>query len=155
MIDTEIEKIKKHNFRNGKILLVEDNPDQTEIIKLAIKECIPEVELIIANDPVQALMLLDEMLALKVALPKLILLDLYLPEKEDGWQVLKWIKEHTSSIKMLPVIILSGSEDQEDIREAYSNGGSAYTVKPLNYASWLDYFNNIRKHWMETVILPY
>lgn len=153
MID--IENIKYHNFRKGKILVIEDNADQSVIIDSAIKQCIPEMQTIIVNTAHQALNYLDDVVAARDILPKLILLDLYLPTREDGWHVLRKIKRSHTPITMLPVIVLSASENAEDIRDTYIHGGSAYIVKPSDYPSWLDYFTSIRKHWMETVILPY
>ena len=152
---TDINKVKYHNFRKSKILIIEDSQDHSEIIKLAIKECIPEVQTIIVSTALQAIMFLDEIVSSNGVLPKLVLLDLYLPRKEDGWLVLQKIKRQSSQLRVLPVIILSASNDPEDIRNAYDLGGSAYTIKPVDYSSWLEYFKSIRKHWMETVILPF
>lgn len=151
----DINKVKNHNFRKGKILLVEDDPDQSRIIELAIRECIPEVQTVVAASAPQAITYLDDMVTSQQILPKMVLLDLYLPSREDGWLVLQRIKKKSSPLTLLPVIILSNSESREDVRDTYFYGGTAYTVKPLDYPAWLDYFRSIRKHWMETVILPY
>lgn len=152
---TDINKVKYHNFRKSKILLVEDNNEQCEIIKSALRECIPEVQLVIISTALQAILFLEEIINSNGILPKLVLLDLYLPKKEDGWLVLQRIKQQSSPLTILPVIILSNSNDPDDIRNAYHFGSSAYTVKPVDYSSWLEYFRSIRKHWMETVILPF
>ncbi|TDE15349.1 response regulator [Dyadobacter psychrotolerans] len=113
------------------------------------------MEMIVVNTTEQALQFLDEIVESKAILPKLVLLDLYLPRKEDGWQVLQKIKKQESSLTMLPVIILSSSDSADDTRDAYQLGSTAYSVKPFEYPEWIKYFENIRKHWMETVILPF
>jgi CheY-like chemotaxis protein len=87
-------------------------------------------------------------------MPKLILLDLYLPERNDGWQVLSEIRALTAPCNQVPVVMLSSSNVQADITEAYRRGSSSYLVKPTAYSEWLDYFKQLRTYWWETVTLP-
>jgi CheY-like chemotaxis protein len=77
-----------------------------------------------------------------------------LPKREDGWMVLQKIKNHTPKLALLPVIVLSSSDCQQDISDAYKYGSTAYTIKPMSYQAWLTYFTNLRRHWLETVSLP-
>ena len=145
---------RQKNFRNCKILLIEDNPGQIEIMTTALHTSIPEADLLVANNAYEAATLLQEINDTNDFFPKLILLDLYLPDKEDGLEVLRIIKAKSSPFLLIPVIILSNSTNAQDVKDAYNIGCSAYTVKPMGFEPWLTYFENVRHHWLETVILP-
>ena len=67
------------------------------------------------------------------SLPGLVLLDLKMP-KTTGLDVLKWIRNQ-SMLKQLPVIVLSGSELQDDVHKAYAGGANSYMVKPPSFES--------------------
>jgi CheY-like chemotaxis protein len=144
----------KANFKNARVLVVEDNNDYWVLIQRAMLEILPEVKPIRAATLQQAHELLVEWSRDEWEMPKLILLDLYLPEREQGWQVLAAIRSLASPCNTVPVVMLSSSTDQADISEAYSRGSSAYLVKPTDFGSWLDYFKQLRTYWWETVRLP-
>jgi DNA-binding response OmpR family regulator len=73
--------------------------------------------------------------------PGLVLLDLKMP-KATGLDILKWIRSHSLS-KHLPVIVLSGSELQEDMHQAYEGGANSYLVKPPNFTSLVNMVKDI------------
>lgn len=145
---------RKANFRRAKILIVDDNKDHWLVIQKAIRETLPEVTPVWVDTPRQALVLLQEYSYQEWEIPKLILLDLYLPERTDGWQLLKQIKALPSPLDHIPVVMLSSSVNDADILEAYTLGVSSYLVKPINFEDWLTYFRQIREYWWETVTLP-
>lgn len=93
--------------------------------------------------------LLDE----SARLPELILMDLYLPEREDGWELLEAIKLH-HTLRRLPVVVLSHSDDPEDVEQSYYLRSTSYLVKPLSYSGWVTYFKDFRRYWWESVTLP-
>ncbi|MBD2701415.1 response regulator [Spirosoma sp. BT702] len=135
------------------ILIVEDNADQWLIIRAVLKQCFPEVEPIWINNTAQAIAYL-EMQAMDVAkVPRMILSDLYLPRKEDGFALLEFIKQHQFYRKP-PVIMLSASEDVEIISAAYALNAASYIIKPGSYHEWLNYFYTFRRYWWEIVTLP-
>ncbi|GAB3883313.1 response regulator [Spirosoma agri] len=136
------------------LLIVEDNPDHWLIIRAALAQCFPEVEAIWVNHSAQALTYLNECVTTAGKLPRLILLDLYLPRREDGWALLETIKAH-SSFQQLPVIALSSSQLPEDIIGSYSLGVSSFLNKPATYHQWLDLFYTFRRYWWELVSLPH
>lgn len=145
---------RKANFKRAKVLVIDDNEDHWAVIQKAMLVILPEVTPIWVNTPEQALVLLQEASYQEWDMPKLILLDLYLPERNDGWQLLKQIKAMASPLDHIPIVMLSSSEDKIDIIEAYTLGVSSYLVKPIDFEDWLTYFTEIRQYWWETVTLP-
>jgi CheY-like chemotaxis protein len=135
------------------ILVVEDNADQWFIIQWALKERFPEVEPIWFSNASQVLMYLECCLENSAQLPKLILLDLYLPNRENGWRLLEVVKMH-HIYREIPTIMLSRSCDKEDIRESYMLRINSYIVKPDGYEKWLDCFTAFRHYWWEASTLP-
>jgi CheY-like chemotaxis protein len=79
-------------------------------------------------------------------LPSLILLDLKMP-RGTGFEVLKWIRQHPE-LENLPVVVLSGSELQEDVRKAYGVGANSYLVKPIGFEALVNMVRNITSVWL-------
>ena len=142
----------QRNFRGAKILLVDDNPDHCALIQAGIQQSIPEVDLLIANTPEEALQLLGT--GNQARFIRLILLDLYIPRREDGWQLLRLLKESASAYRSIPVTLFSNSSEWDDIQTSYDLGGTSYIVKPTNPTEWLTYFQALRQYWWHTVTLP-
>ena len=145
---------QQRNLRDAKILLIEDNPDDFLIVQRVLLDCMPEVQLLLATTSDEALHLLSRYDQLRKKSPRLILLDLYLPERTTGLNLLKQIKEYTSPYRSIPVTILSHSQQTEDVQTSYDLGTNSYMVKPVNYNQWLTYFQSIRQYWWHTVTLP-
>ncbi|GAB4015786.1 response regulator [Spirosoma migulaei] len=150
---TNLTTSSSRKFRKATILVVEDNADQWFIIHWALLQRFPEVEAIWMQEPAQAIMYLEACKADVRELPKLILLDLYLPQRQMGWQLLAMIKAHYL-FREIPVVILSQSSDPEDISESYSLRSNSYIVKPMGYEKWLDCIASFRHYWWEAVTLP-
>jgi CheY-like chemotaxis protein len=144
----------KANFRRAKVLIIEDNEDQWVLIKRAMQQCISEVTPVRVATPAQALALLKEWESQEWEIPKLILLDLYLPESTDGWGLLQQIKNMPAPFKQIPIVMLSSSSVSTDIRKGYELGISSYVVKPIDYSEWITYIQELRAYWWETVSLP-
>ena len=144
----------KANFKRAKVLIIEDNADHWTLIKKAMQQCLPEVESVRVDTPDQALVLLNNWSTQEWEIPKLILQDLYLPNSVDGWYLLERIKAMPAPCKQIPVVVLSSSNHNVDIEEAYRRGSSSYLVKPTSFAEWLTYFQELRTYWWETVTLP-
>ncbi|RYF74832.1 MAG: response regulator [Cytophagaceae bacterium] len=143
-----------NNFKNACVLVVEDSNDQWVLIQQAMYKVLPEIRPVrVASHP-QVQTLLAEWVQYGLEIPKLVLLDLYLPQPEQGWQVLTAIKSLPSPYNILPVVMLSSSSDQDDISEAYRRGCLAYVIKPILFAGWLAYFWQLRTYWWETATLP-
>ncbi len=136
------------------MLIVEDNPDHWNLMKKAAEHCLAEVETVHAHSEQEALRFLQDGSLQEWELPKLILLDLYLPKRENGWQLLQQIKSMPAPFNQIPVVVLSFSNSPEDIRQVYQYGGASYLIKPTAFQDWLIYFQRLRSYWWETVTLP-
>lgn len=144
----------KHNFKGGSLLVVEDNTDHWMLIQHELQKLLPEVNLMWVATASEAMEYLQTCVSQKQELPRLLLLDLYLPDREDGFQLLKSIKTATPAIKRVPVVVLSCSPHLDDITEAYELGCSSYFVKPTQPSEWHAYFGALFDYWGRTATLP-
>jgi CheY-like chemotaxis protein len=144
----------KSNFNQATVLVVEDSNDQWVFIQKAMEECLPEVSSVRTATPEQTLLQLQEWYREQFEVPKLILLDLYLPDRTDGWELLTQIKDMGAPFNQIPIVMLSSSSSSADITAAYQLGISSYLVKPVDFSGWLSCFAKIRSYWWETVTLP-
>jgi two-component system, response regulator len=117
---------------NAFILLVEDNPDDQALTLRVLKQYISN-EVVIAHDGAEALQFLSSPAG---PLPQVVLLDLNLP-KLSGIEVLQRIRQHDST-KLLPVIILSSSDEEKKIVESHGLGVNGYVRKPVQFAELCD-----------------
>jgi two-component system response regulator len=126
------------------ILLVEDNPDDEALTIRALTKNNMLNDVTVAHDGAEAIRLLfaDH----SVALPGLILLDLSLP-KIEGLEVLKRIRADDRT-RLIPVVILTTSKEQEDILAGYSGGANAYVRKPLKFADFTEAMNVLGMFWL-------
>ena len=143
----------KRTEKQASVLVVEDNRDQQVLIKYALQQCFKKVNPICVDSAEQALAYLNDCIEHHEDLPKLVLLDLYLPEAEQGWHLLQQIKSYPVRHN-IPVVVLSVSNADEDIQRSYQLGANSYIAKPLEYEQWLKHFNALRLYWWETVTLP-
>jgi chemotaxis family two-component system response regulator Rcp1 len=135
------------------ILVVEDNPGDARLIEEVLRSDKSKYHLHLVEDGVEATSFLhNEGKFLNSPRPDLILLDLNLPKK-DGREVLAEIKSDLS-LKLIPVVIMTTSQAEEDIFKAYSLYANCFVTKPLD----LDQFNNtiksIVEFWYALVKLP-
>lgn len=136
------------------MLVVEDNADHWSLIQAASQQVMPQVEVIWSTNSERALSFLNNCLAAQQPLPKLLLLDLYLPDAEQSWQLLRTLKQRNSPFLQMPVVVISHSDRRDDINDFYALGGTSYIVKPASFEQWLAYFETVRQYWWETVTLP-
>ena len=142
------------NFKNATVLIIDDNLDHGTIMQESMSQCLPEINPVLLHSEEGALAYLDRCSREEWSLPKLILLDLYLPDRLNGWRLLDQIKAMPAAMGKIPVVLLSQSTDKRDIREAYQRGCSSYLVKPRLSTDWLGQFQSLRAYWWETVTLP-
>lgn len=135
------------------ILLVEDSPSDQLLAQAALKnEPIP-VRLHIVADGSQALAFLRrEPPFTDAPRPELLLLDLNLPKK-DGRTVLDEVKSDPN-LSMIPIIVLTTSLSDDDVRQAYRSGANCYVVKPLDYEHFRAVIRSLCNFWFEHVRLP-
>ncbi len=129
---------------NG-ILLVEDNPDDEMLTLRALKKNNIANEVTVAHDGAEAVSLL-----FPAGGPdgrfSLVLLDLNLP-KVDGLEVLRKIRSDDST-RLIPVVVLTSSREQEDVITSYSNGANAYVRKPVKFAEFVDAVSTLGVFWL-------
>ena len=151
MAMTGIPKTRK--ARRTPILVVENNPDHWLTIRAALDQAFPEVEPIWKNYPLQVLSYLNDSTADSRSVPRLILMEPYLPARVDGWALLEKIKAHPRH-RLIPVVVMSHSGTVEDISEAYALSVASYITKPTTYGKWVTCFQTLRRYWWEVVSLP-
>jgi len=133
-----------------KILLVEDNPDDIELTRRALRSNKIGNDLVVAQDGVEAL---DFLFGTgKYAgrnmhdLPVVVLLDLKLP-KVDGLEVLKKIRAETLT-KRLPIVILTSSKEEQDLLNGYNFGANSYIRKPVDFNQFTEAVRQLHLYWM-------
>lgn len=141
------------NHKEGTLLVIEDNSDHWLMMKLALQESIPEIQTSWASGAGSALDYLVSVKTAGEAYPKLILLDLYLPERQAGLDFLRQLKAN-NLMRQIPVVILTSSDQLSDVEEAYNLGCASYVTKPVDQAQWADLFRSMRLYWWDTVTLP-
>lgn len=134
------------------LLFIEDDPDQWSIIKFILKETLPEQKCLCVTGYREFSELLNE--DRNLLSHSLIILDLYLPDKAQGLQILHELKKPDSHFRHIPTIILSHSGAAEDVTEAYNRGCSSYHVKPVEMEQWLHLFAHIKRFWLDTAFIP-
>jgi CheY-like chemotaxis protein len=128
------------------VLHVDDDPNDTALLQAASRKAKLDFELHNVEDGEQAIAYLDQAERSGERIPSLVLLDLKMP-RATGVEILRWIRRHPK-LKLLPVIVLSGSELQEDIRNAYAEGANSYLVKPLGFEALVDMVRNLGTDWL-------
>ena len=132
------------------ILLVEDSQDDLDMTLRALRKANMANHIEIARDGAEALDFIfceGAHAARKIEnIPKLIMLDLKLP-KIDGMEVLKRIKGDPRT-KMIPVVMLTSSKEQNDVIRSYGLGGNSYIVKPVDFESFAEAVQKLGMYWL-------
>ncbi len=149
-----MKKQTRLNAKGTTVLVVEDNTDQWLLIHRAMQQVLPKIKIIRATSQGEVQALLMEWVWDESVMLRLILVDLYLPQRQQGLHVLADIQGLNPPFNQVPVVMLSHSADEADIRECYQRGCAAYVVKPIAFSAWLELFNQLRTYWGETVFLP-
>ena len=131
-----------------KILLVEDNLNDIELTLAAFKEQNLTNEVIVTRDGAEALDYLyrrGQFANRPPENPLLILLDLKMP-KVDGLEVLRQIKSEPT-LRMIPVVMLTSSREEQDVVKSYDLGTNAYVVKPVDFNDFMTTIKQIGLFW--------
>jgi two-component system, chemotaxis family, response regulator Rcp1 len=143
-------------MRNGKaidILLIDDSMGDVELITEVLQDSKVKNNLHVVNDGVQAMEFLKQIGKYKKAIrPDLIFLDLNMPRK-DGREVLKEIKSD-KTLRQIPVVIMTTSEDEQDISNSYDLQANCYVTKPLDFEQFIKVVRSIENFWFTVVQLP-
>ncbi|MBI4331541.1 MAG: response regulator [Chloroflexi bacterium] len=136
-------------MENKIILLVEDNPDDVVLTRRALKMANIANELVIAGDGVEALEHLlgkDGRGCDPERLPVVVLLDLKLP-RVDGLEVLRRLRA-SETCKMLPVVILTSSNEEKDRVQSYGLGANSYVRKPVRFDEFAEAVRLLGLYWL-------
>jgi two-component system, response regulator len=132
------------------ILLVEDNPDDEALTLRALNKSKIANKIVVVRDGAEAL---DYLLCTgpyadrdPLDLPQVTLLDLKLP-KVDGLEVLRRIRSEPR-IRMLPVVILTSSKEEQDMVSAYSIGVNSYVRKPVDFNQFVEAIGQLGLYWL-------
>ncbi len=130
------------------ILLVEDSQDDVELTLRAFRKNKLGNRVHIARDGDEAIEFLRKVESGENPQLGLILLDLKLP-KVDGVEVLRYIKSR-ESLKRIPVVVLTTSKNDADIKTCYDLGANSYIVKPISFKDFMETIKNIQLYWIVT-----
>jgi two-component system, chemotaxis family, response regulator Rcp1 len=139
---------KSEAHRLVRVLLVEDNPGDVDLVLDVLGASQWPVAVTVAIDGVDAL----ERLAAPGDLPDLVILDLNLPKK-DGRAVLREMKADPR-LRRIPVVVLSSSEADRDLRDAYDLQASCFVTKPAELDDFFTAVRGIEQFWLRVVKLP-
>ena len=135
------------------ILLIEDNPADVRLTQENFKDSKILNHIHVVNDGAEAMAFLHrEGKYFDAVRPELIFLDLNLPKK-DGREVLKEIKTD-DELKSIPVVILTISDDEEDILKSYNLHANCYITKPIGLEQFSKVVKSIENFWLSIVKLP-
>lgn len=135
---------------NKTILLVEDNPNDEKLTLMAFEKNNFHCDVVVARDGAEALDFLygkgkyqGRDLSL---IPAVVLLDLKLP-KLDGLEVLKQMRAHWRT-KLIPVVMLTSSREEEDLVQGYTHGANSYIHKPISFDKFIETAKNLGLYWL-------
>jgi two-component system, response regulator len=137
-------------FNAVEILIVEDNPRDAELTLRALRKNNLANNVLLAKDGVEALDFFfcrGKYKKRDISIPpKVVLLDLKLP-KISGLEVLKAVKgdERTSNI---PIVVVTSSKEEPDMKEAYSLGVNSYVVKPVDFDQFINAMSSLGLYWL-------
>jgi len=135
------------------ILFVEDSPADIELALQALREAGARSRLFVVSDGEAAMAFLRrEYPYSRSPRPDLILLDLNLPRK-DGREVLAEVKG-SADLKQIPIVVLTGSPNDEDVGNAYALNANAYLKKPANLDELIETVKLIEAFWLSVASLP-
>ena len=134
----------------AEILLIEDNPRDAELTQRALRSRNLTNTLVWVKDGAEALEFLfgpgHEEAGKLIHCPKVILLDLKLP-KIDGLEVLRRIKADAIA-KIIPVVVLTSSREEQDVVRSYELGVNSYIVKPVNFDNFSEAVAQLGLYWL-------
>ncbi len=125
------------------ILLVEDNADDEALVLMSLAKSKITNEVVVARDGAEAL---ERLLGKDPVRPAVVLLDLHLP-KIDGLEVLRRIRADERT-KLLPVVILTSSDEEKDRVRGYGLGCNSYVCKPVDFKDFAEAVRELGLYWL-------
>ncbi|XGV99407.1 MAG: response regulator [Leptolyngbya sp. BL-A-14] len=130
-----------------RILLVEDDPNDVELIQLAFRNhrLVNQIDWVTDGEQALHYLLGQEEIAPR-PLPRFVLLDLKLP-KINGIRVLQTLRSHPRTERLI-VVVMTSSQEDSDLNTCYDLGVNSYVVKPLDFQQFLDVARDVGLYWM-------
>jgi len=135
--------------RNGTILLVEDNQDDIDLTLRAFEKTTLANEIVVVRDGPEAI---DYLLARLAPLPEVVLLDIKLP-KLSGLEVIQRLRADERT-RRLPIVILTSSNEEQDIVLAYRFGANSFVRKPVDFAQFAMAARQLGIYWLFLNVPP-
>lgn len=144
---------KRGKNRPIEILLIEDNSGDNKLTtEVFMRAAVPNKIHMVTNG-VDAMNFLKQEGGFQESVrPNIIFLDLNIPKK-DGREILKEIKADPE-LKYIPIIVLTTSESEQDIKNTYEHYANAYITKPIDMDEFIKVIKSIEEYWLRTVELP-
>jgi two-component system response regulator len=134
-------------MQTDQILLVEDNPDDVTFTRRAFRKNNFANSIVVASDGVAAVELLLPEAGTEPLRPSIVLLDINLP-RMNGLEVLRRLRAE-SSTRLLPVIMLTTSNDDRDVLASYQCGANSFVRKPVAFDDFLTAVKSLATFWLE------
>ena len=128
------------------ILLVEDDPDHEALAIRALRKANVANDIKVARDGAEAIDFMNGILNGTERMPQLVLLDLKLP-KVEGLDVLRVIRA-SDKTALLPVVVLTSSDEERDIVASYRLGVNSYIRKPVNFSDFAEATKQLGMYWL-------
>lgn len=148
--------MRESSSRTAAILLIEDDPEDQELTRRALRASKLRNNLYTVSDGEEALDYLYRRGSYadpaSSPRPDLILLDLNMP-KLDGRAVLQRIKQD-ADLRRIPVVVLTTSSQEEDILKSYDLGVNSYVTKPVRMEGFVKAVRDLEHYWFDLVVLP-
>jgi CheY-like chemotaxis protein len=131
-----------------KMLLVDDDPNDIELVQLELRDLsfIRTLDILTDGEQVLTYLLGSATQAPTREFPRFVLMDLKLP-KLTGVEVLKVMRQHPST-RTLPVVIMTSSFEESDLKACYNFGVNSYVVKPLDFQQFQEIAQTVGSYWM-------
>lgn len=134
------------------VLLIEDDPNDAEMIIRTLRKNGLDSNLKHVEDGVQAMEVLKKVKQHKKRYPKLIILDLSMP-KVGGSEVLEILKKEEET-RNIPVVVLTSSMEERDLKRCYALGVNSYILKPVDYTEFSRTIKRVGRYWLELNLIP-
>ena len=129
------------------ILVAEDDANDIFFLQRAFSKAHITVDMNCVRDGDEAIQFLQSVTLDRCPFPELFFLDLKMP-RVDGFEVLDWVRRQPG-LRRLPIVVLTSSEEPEDINRAYDLGANSYLLKPHNADNLSDLVKHVQRYWLE------
>jgi len=135
------------------IIVVEENDEHWSVFRNALHDSPVNYRLIRINTKKRAMDFVDNELAGFFPAVSIILIDLYLPAREDGLELVSYMRRSllASNLKNIPIIVFTYSQSGHDADDSYRASANAYLIKPSDISGWRFYFENVLAFWSKAL----